>query len=51
MREQSPQKEPEKEILLTTTPASDCDLDDPELFTSKKHLIAKVTPLSLVSVL
>ena len=27
---------------------SDCEIDDPELFTSKKHLIAKLSPLSIV---
>ena len=28
---------------------TDCALDDPELFTTKRHLLMKTTPLSLVN--
>lgn len=29
----------------------DCEIDDPELLTNKKHLMSKVTPIGLINVL
>ena len=31
--------------------AQDCEIDDPQLLDSKKHLMSKSTPLSLVNIL
>ncbi len=46
-----PSQIPIGELLMDPSLAEDCEIDDPELTTTKKHLMGKLSPLSIVKFL